>query len=183
MLIWSLLPDGEEPNVKLGFGPPNTDCDGVAGAGELKGKVGADETLEVDPNSTGALLIPVLEAAPKANGIEEEEDGVELNPVDFSACQLEPNTPDAGLTMELTELDTEEVEELSPKVVPELTNLDAEEPNVELPEEKAVFTESNVELPEDKVELAVKLGVDAAELNCIGMLCVEIVKPVPAAET
>jgi hypothetical protein len=52
---------------------------------------------------------------------------------------LEPNTADAGLAMELTELDSE-VEELSPNVVPELNNLEVEEPNVELPEEKAVFT-------------------------------------------
>jgi hypothetical protein len=168
MLIWSLLPD-EEPNPKLGFGAPNTGCDGVADAGELKGKEGPDETLEVDPNTMGALLVPVLEVAPKANNVEEEEDGVELNPVDFGACQLEPNTADAGLAMELTELDSE-VEELSPNVVPELNNLDVEEPNVELPEEKA--------------ELVVKLkGIDAGELNCFGMLCVEVAKPVPAAET
>jgi hypothetical protein len=36
-----------------------------------------------------------------------------------------------------------------------------------------------VELPEEKAELA----VDAGELNCIGILCVEVAKPVPAAET
>ena len=58
---------------------------------------------------------------------------------------------------------------MSPKVAPELNSLDAEEPNVGLPEEKAV--------------LAVKAkGFDAGELNCIGMVCAAVPRPVSAAE-
>ena len=169
MLIWSLLPDGDEPDLKPGFGLPNTGCDGVVDAGELKGEAGPDETLGANPMDA-LLLVTALEVAPKENGVEEEED-VE-NPIDFGACQLEPKTVDAGLAMELTEMDSEEVvEEASPKEAPELNSLDVEE-------------EPNVGLPEEKAALPVKAkGVDAGELNCIGMVCVAVPIPVPAAET
>lgn len=135
------MPDGDDPKVKAGCGLPNTGCDGVAVAAELKEKTVPDEALVGDANTMDAVLVALeAEDAPKENPVEEE---AELNIGDLGVCQLEPNTVDMELEAEPTGFASEEVEEATPKEVaaPELNSLftEVEELNKELPEEGATF--------------------------------------------
>lgn len=119
--------------MKAGLGLPNPGCDGVDAAGELKAKA------LLDPNIMDVVLVVVLEAedAPKANPVEEDaEVNAGTNIEDLDVGQLELNAVDIELVVELIELASEEVEEASPKVAPELN---VEELNKEPPEEKALF--------------------------------------------
>lgn len=134
---------------------PNTGCDEVAAAAEVKENMELEEAPVDDPKIVGALLGAVIEADdPKENPDEEDGLNVEPNRGALGACQLEPKVPEAMPLLELRELASEE-EELIPNVAPEPKGLasDTDDPNTELPEEIVVFPAS----PND--------GDDADEAN------------------
>ncbi|TYJ38212.1 hypothetical protein E1A91_A05G428600v1 [Gossypium mustelinum] len=88
-----------------------------------------------EPKRVGAPLGALKEVDdPKENPDYERNVGV------LGACQVEPNAPPAMPLLELRDLVSEE-EELIPKLEPELKGLatDAEDPKIELPEEKVAF--------------------------------------------
>ncbi|KAG4150699.1 hypothetical protein ERO13_D04G019040v2 [Gossypium hirsutum] len=94
-----------------------------------------EEAPEDDPKIVGAPLGALTEVDdPKENPDDEPNVGV------LGACQVEPNAPPAMPLLELRDLVSED-EELIPKLEPELKGLAtvAEDPKVELPEEKVAF--------------------------------------------
>lgn len=120
---------------------PKAGCDVVAAAAEVNENIeGVDASVDDDPKIIGALLEAAEEdERPKEN----PPVGVELKPVENDGveegCQLKKL--ELVPALELTELLAEELDEASPKPVPEVNKLDAgaEEPNRELPEAKPVF--------------------------------------------
>ncbi|MBA0750308.1 hypothetical protein Gogos_001724 [Gossypium gossypioides] len=127
--------EGVDPNTKPGLVLPNTGCDGVAAAAEVNENMELEEAPVDDPKIVGELLGALTEVDdPKENPDDDPNVGV------LGACQLEPNAPAAMPLLELRELVSED-EELIPKLAPELKGLatDADDPKIELPEEKVAF--------------------------------------------